>query len=381
MNYPVSIGIIGGGQLGKMMTVAAKKLGFSVVILDPTPDAPAGQVADRQIVANYNDETAVKQLAKLADVITVEVEVTDEEGLQTLLENVVKNGTPVQPSPQTFRIIQDKLKQKEFLRVNAIPTAAFMGVETRTDITYAIERFSYPVILKARTGAYDGKGNAEIHSEKDIEKAIAKLKNRKVYVEQYVPFVKELAVMVARSTKEETAVYPVVETRHVNNVCDIVLVPAPISEKARIHAEHLARHVVEKLTGTGVFGIEIFLKKDDTVYINEIAPRVHNSGHFTIEAAVTSQFEQHIRAITGLPLGDTTLIPKAAVMKNILGTKTGTGFPKSIEKILAIPGVSLHLYGKKETRIGRKMGHITVVGESIETCLRKANEARRMLII
>jgi len=187
--------------------------------------------------------------------------------------------------------------------------------------------------------------------------------------------------MIARNTKGEVAIYPVVETIHVNNVCDTVIAPARISETAQNNAQDLAKKVMEHLHGAGVFGIEMFAKLDDNILVNEIAPRVHNSGHYTIEAAVTSQFEQHIRAITGLPLGETTLLCRAAVMKNILGERNGSGEPEGIEKAQEIPGVSVHMYGKHESRIGRKMGHITVVGNSVDECLGKADKAREMIII
>ncbi len=382
MNSPLRIGIIGGGQLGKMMAQSAKKLGFFVTIIDPTPQSPAGQVADKQIVAQYHDKAAVLELAKLSDVITVEVEVNDEEGLQGLLEDVAKEGTPVEPSPATFRIVQDKLKQKQCLKSNNIPTADFIEVTSENDIKEAAKKLGYPLLLKARTGAYDGKGNFVIKTQEDIHAGLEKLKNRKLYVEQFVPFIKELAVMVARNTKGDIAVYPITETIHIDNICDTVIVPARVSEVAKENARELAMSVVEKLEAVGgVFGIEIFLKKDDNVLVNEIAPRVHNSGHYSIEACVTSQFEQHIRAIIGLPLGSTALLPKAVVMKNILGEKVGNGFPEGLEKALTIPNVSIHLYGKHESRIGRKMGHITVVGENIDECLKKAEETRKLLII
>jgi len=220
-----------------------------------------------------------------------------------------------------------------------------------------------------------------IKTEKDIQRGIEKLKDRSLYIEEFVPFVKELAVMMARDIRGNISMYSIVETIHKDNICDTVLCPAPISKKARQNAEKLAKKTMQNLSGAGVFGIEMFLKKDDTILINEIAPRVHNSGHYTIEASITSQFEQHIRAITALPLGYTSLVPKAVVMKNILGETRGDGFPKGLERALTIPGVSVHIYGKKESRPQRKMGHITVIGNSVDECLKKANKARRLLII
>lgn len=236
-------------------------------------------------------------------------------------------------------------------------------------------------MLKARTDAYDGKGNFVVSSKNKIQKGQEVLLGRPLYAEKYVPFIKELSVVVARSTKGELKNFPVVETIHKNNICDIVIVPAQISAKAKRNAEKLALQVMKKMKGAGVFAIEMFLKKDGAVLVNEIAPRVHNSGHFSIEACFTSQFEQHIRAITGLPLGDTSLKVKYAVMKNILGTKNGQIDDSGLKKALKFPGVSVHLYGKKENRIGRKMGHITAVGNSLTVCLRNVNKARKELKI
>lgn len=377
ISHPLRIGIVGGGQLGRMLTIAAKQLGFFVTVTDPTPQSPAGQVADRQIVGGYKDETTTRELIQLSDVVTVDAEFVNDH----VLEEAEKNGKTIHPSPATIRIIKDKLLQKQFLRKHKLPVAPFLPVETKGDIEKAAKKFGYPLLLKARTDAYDGKGNYLLQSRTSINKGLERLKGRSLYVEKYIPFVKELAVMVARNTKGEIAVYPVVETIHKNNICDTVIAPANISKKAHKNAETLAKKTIRVLQGAGVFGIEMFLLKNDTVYINELAPRVHNSGHYTIEGCVTSQFEQHIRAITGLPLGKTDLLPNAVVMKNILGKKLGNGFPKGLEKALKIPNVSVHLYGKKETRPGRKMGHITVVGENVEECLRRAERARKTLII
>ncbi len=371
------IGIIGGGQLGRMLTLAAQKLGFYVTVTDPTPHSPAGQVADQQIVADYKDENAIRKIAATSDVITFEIELANDK----VLYEIMQQGKIVHPSPKTLEIIRDKLLQKKFLKENNIPTAAFCEVATKEDIEIAGESFGYPFLLKARTDAYDGKGNFVLQSRTDIDKGLEKLKNRALYVEKFVPFVKELAVMIARSTTGEIAVYPVVETIHKDNICDTVIVPARTSQKAQENAKTLAKTLMQHLGGAGVFGIEMFAEKDDNIIVNEIAPRVHNSGHYTIEACITSQFEQHIRAITGLPLGSTDMVVKAAVMKNILGTRNGSGSPKGIEKALKIPGVSVHIYGKWESRPQRKMGHITVVGDSVDECLKKANKAREMIVI
>ena len=377
MKYPVRIGIVGGGQLGKMLTQSAKKLGFYVTVIDPTPDSPAGQVADKQIVADYRDEKAILKLAKLSDFITFEIELANDKALNDL----VKKGKAINSSPITLGIIRDKLKQKEFLQKNKIPIAKFVKISSQQDIVNAAEAFGYPFLLKARTDAYDGRGNFVVHKKVDISKGLNKLKGRHLYVEKFIKFKKELAVMVAKNIKGEIKIYPVVQSIHIDNICDTVIAPAPVSKKQYKKAQRLAKKVVNILKGAGVFGIEMFLDMKDNVLVNEIAPRVHNSGHYTIEGCVTSQFEQHIRAITNLPLGNTDLTSKAVVMKNILGEKNGNGMPFGIEKALKIKNVSIHIYGKRESRPQRKMGHITVVGNTVEECLKKANRAREMIFI
>lgn len=371
------IGIVGGGQLGRMMGLAAKSMGFTVVVIDPTKNSPAGQVVGEEITAEYSDATATKKLAKISDYITVEIEHIDTDTLQELVDQ----GAKINPSPKTISIIKNKFGQKEFLKKNNIAVAPFVAVETKEDILKAAKKFGYPFLLKARFDAYDGRGNALIRNQKDIDEALEKFGDRKLYIEQFVPFEKELAIMVARSTKGNIVSYPVVETFHKNNICHIVIAPAQVDEKTQKKAKQLGEKVMKQLKGAGVFGIEMFLTKDGKVLINEIAPRVHNSGHYTTEACATSQFEQHIRAITGLPLGNPAMIVPAAVMINILGERNGPVDVKGLDKALAIPNVFVHIYGKKDTKIERKMGHITVIGESIEECLKKAKKARKLLAI
>jgi len=391
------IGIVGGGQLGRMLTFAAKKLGFHVVILDPTPNSPAGQVADGQIIGSFTDEDKIRELAYESDFLTFEIELANAK----VLEEIIAQGiTSVNPSPKTLHIIKDKLKQKEFLRKHGIPTAEFYPVGEQENSNFDIrasdlKELRFPFFLKARTDAYDGRGNALVTDESTLEKGLQKLSGyhpipgfagRKLYIEKFVPFTKELAVMVARNTIGEIAVYPVVETTHKNNICHTVVVPAPISEAIAEKAKKLAIQVVEHLEGGGVFGIEMFLTHDDQVLINEIAPRVHNSGHYTIEACETSQFEQHIRAITGMPLGSTKLTVPAAAMVNILGERHGKARLRPAKRDFGgqaknIAGVEIHIYGKIETRVDRKMGHITAVGNTAKEALKKALMARKYISI
>lgn len=379
------IGIVGGGQLGRMLAFEAKKLGFIVTVIDPTVQSPAGQVSDHQIVADVKDEKAIRQLASQSDYLTFEIELANSE----VLGELAKKGVIVNPSAKTLSIIKDKFKQKQFLKKSGIPVAKFAEVNAaanaianaRKDILTAAEKFGLPLLLKARMDAYDGRGNVLIKKAGDIDPALEKLVGRDLYVEQYVPFIKELAVMVARNTKGAILTYPVVQTIHKNNICHLVLAPAPVDQSIQRKAQNLAKKVMQQLKGAGVFGIEMFLTKDGKVLVNEIAPRVHNSGHYTMEACVTSQFEQHIRAITGLPLGSTTMLTPAAVMINILGERLGQVEVKHLEKTLALANTFVHVYGKKETKPDRKMGHITVIDSSLNRAIRKAKLARKLLTI
>ena len=371
------IGIVGGGQLGRMLAQAARGMGFTTIVLDPTPRGPAAQVADRELVGDFKNADAVRELAKEVDLLTFEIESANAEALHEL----AKQGMPVHPSAQTLAIIKDKLAQKTFLRKAGIPVADFMGVESVEDIHAAGKKFGYPFLLKARFDAYDGRGNALIKSISDIEEGMKKLEGRKLYVEKFVPFSKELAVVAVRGMSGEVATYPVVETIHRNNICHIVIAPAQIPQEAQVRAGKLAAQVLEKLGGVGVFGIEMFLAKNGDVLVNEIAPRVHNSGHHTIEACDVSQFENHIRAVTGLDIGSTRMKVPAAVMVNILGERSGKAEVTGLEEALKIPGVAVHVYGKLETRPERKMGHITATGKTVEEALEKATRARKHITI
>ncbi len=375
------VGIIGGGQLARMMVDPAHKLGLSLTVLDPNPDSPAGQIADEQVVANFTNKKAVEELAEKSDVLTIEVEVTNEKGLQNILQKIKDDGKPVYPSPKTLAIIQDKLKQNKFLKKNNLPTPEFLEVKTKSDIQKAIKKFGYPILLKVRTGAYDGRGNALIKTENQIDNALEKLQGKNLYVEKFVPFKKELAIMVARNTSGIIDSYPVVETVHENNILNYLFSPAVIDKKTKEKAKQIAEDAIKLLDGAGVFGVEMFLTAANEILINEIAPRVHNSGHHTIEANKTSQFEQHLRAISGMDLGETKMIVPASIMINILGERKGKAKPMGVEKAKKIPGVSVHIYGKLETRHERKMGHITVVGNSLDECIEKAKKARSFITI
>jgi 5-(carboxyamino)imidazole ribonucleotide synthase len=278
---------------------------------------------------------------------------------------------PVNPSPRTLGTIKDKLVQKSFLQEHGSPVAPFSG-DPGT--------FGYPYILKARSGGFDGRGNARVENAEQVQAATEKLKNAPAYAERIVAFERELAVVAARTADGKMEIYPLVETIHKNHICHEVLAPAPVPVDVAKKAHDLAQKVLASFDGAGVFAIEMFLVGDD-VLVNEIAPRVHNSGHFTIEACETSQFENHIRAIAGMTLGSAAMKVSAAAMVNILGEREGKAEPKGVEEAERIEGVKVHIYGKMDTRPERKMGHLTAVADSLEEAKAKAEKARRLISI
>ena len=318
------VGVVGGGQLALMLGEAAADLGLAeFVVLDPTPGCPAARVATRHILGAFNDSASLRTLGAACDVLTFEIELADA----AILNDLASSGVTVEPAPVTLATIQDKLRQKEYLAGHGIAVAPFCSVDEPSvaAVTAAATRLGNPLILKARRGGYDGRGNAVIRGHEDIADALARLEHRPVYAEAVVPFVKELAVMVVRTTGGDIVAYPVVETMHVRHICDMTVAPARVSDQAAVRATAVAVQAVATLSGAGIFGVELFLTADDTIYLNEIAPRPHNSGHYTIEGCETSQFSQHLRAITGRPLGPTTLLAPAVVMVNILGTNAQPG--------------------------------------------------------
>ncbi len=372
-----TIGIVGGGQLGRMLTLAALPLGFRVVVVDPGANCPAAQVGAEQIVANLYDADALKLLAKKADFITVEIEHLDTK----VLEELAASGAHINPAPSTIRLIQDKFAQKEFLASAGVPVAPFCEITDPASALKALESYGGSMIIKTRHGAYDGRGNMVVRSVIEVEKALSTFDGRELYAEALVDFELELATMVARSTAGDVVVYPITQTIHERNICVETLTPAPVATDKLEQAKAVAQNVAGLLEGAGTFGIEMFLTQGGQILVNEIAPRVHNSGHYTTEATRTSQFEQHIRAIAGLPLGNVDMVVPAAVMVNILGKRDGPTEVKGVADILAIPGVSLHLYGKSPTKIDRKMGHITATATTIAEARQNAEKAERLLSV
>ncbi|MGQ0771430.1 MAG: 5-(carboxyamino)imidazole ribonucleotide synthase [Nitrososphaerota archaeon] len=350
------LGIIGGGQLGMMLTEAAKTMPehiSEIIVLDPTENCSAAQAGAKQIVADFKDEKAILELASRVDILTYEIESGNSDVLK-----IAESKTTINPSPETLRIIQDKFLQKSFLVKNNIPVTDFVSVESLEDLKQKIKKFGYPALLKARKDAYDGRGNYVIRSENDLEKAYNHFPGKSLMLEQFVDFTMEVSVIAARNTGGQIVTYPVVENIHENNILKITIAPARVTHDIAKQAELIAYETMRVLHGAGVFGIEMFVTSKNEILINEIAPRVHNSGHHTLQSSQTSQFEQHLRAILGLELGDTKLI-HATVMYNILG-------PDNIHGKYKMPDIkseNLHLkmYGKTESKPQRKLGHLNLV--------------------
>jgi 5-(carboxyamino)imidazole ribonucleotide synthase len=366
------LGIIGGGQLGRMMASKAKQMGFFVAVLDPTSNSPAGQFADVEIVGDFYDAQKLQELVRLSEVATYDIEHIDALFLSKLSES----GFHIHPAPQVLATIQDKLRQKEILAQHGIPVPRFQQAD-KVDFE-SCSRFGFPLVQKLRFGGYDGRGVKILGSREDLATALP----GESILEEHVALEKELAVMVARSASGEVKCYPVVEMQFAapGNILEILIAPAFLAQEQQRRAQEIAVACVEALQGVGVFGIELFYSRQGELLVNEIAPRPHNSGHYTIEACATSQFEQHLRAILGLPLGSTQLL-RPAVMLNLLGEPNGAGLPvlEGLREALAIPGLSFHWYGKAETRPLRKMGHVTILDENIEDALQKARRVREVL--
>ena len=300
------LGIIGGGQLGMMLTEAAKNMPLDIskiIVLDPTENCPASKVGAEQIVSDFKDESSIRELAERSDIITYEI----ESGNSTVLKKL-EPTCEINPSPETLKIIQDKLTQKKFLEENNIPVAKFSEILSITDLETKISEFGLPVLLKVRKDAYDGRGNFKINSTEQIIDAMNVFEGKSLMVEEFVDFKMEVSVIAARNTNGEIQTYPVVENMHEDNILKMTIAPARISEEVSKNAEEIAHKTMEVLHGAGVFGIEMFVTNTNKVLINEIAPRVHNSGHHTLQSSKTSQFEQHLRAILGLKLGSVDLV-------------------------------------------------------------------------
>ena len=373
------IGIIGGGQLGKMMILEAKKMGFYVSILDPTKECPADSIADEHLVADFDDKNAIRELANMSDLLTYEFEHI-EVGV---LKDLEAEGYKIYPTAHSLEIIQNKYDQKNVLKEEKIAVPDFKEVATIEDIEEAAREFSYPLMLKSCTGGYDGKGNYLIDSKEEVKKAFDELGagEKPLMAEKYIPFKKEISIIAARGLDGSMEVYPAGENDHQDNILYETKVPAEISQELKEKAEEFAKEVLEVFEGVGIFCVEMFVTEDNELLVNEIAPRPHNSGHYTIEGCVTSQFEQHVRAIADLPLGDPDLI-RPSVMRNILGTgKKGKAKVKGFESALEVRDCKVHIYNKTIARPGRKMGHLTVTADTLDKAAEKAYKASELVKI
>jgi 5-(carboxyamino)imidazole ribonucleotide synthase len=363
------IGIVGGGQLARMSGLAARAMGYGVAVADPDPDCPASAVADRVVRAALDDPEALATLAPLCAVITYEWENIGPSALQRL-EAIL----PVRPGPHLLSVSQHRIREKSALAEIGVPVAPWRPVNDRAEFEAAVAAVGLPSVLKTATGGYDGKGQAVIRDRSEAEAAFGRLAGRPLILEQFVPFACEVSVLVARNERGETAAFPTAENIHRENILALSIVPARIAAETDAAARALAVRIAERLDLVGLLGVEMFALPDGSLLVNELAPRPHNSGHYTMDACVTSQFEQHIRAVCGLPLGSTALL-SPVVMVNIMGED----YPLDPAAALRDPHVKLHLYGKREPRPHRKMGHLNVLGASAEEALARAQEARRRI--
>ncbi|PAK43627.1 5-(carboxyamino)imidazole ribonucleotide synthase [Peribacillus simplex] len=361
-----TIGIIGGGQLGRMMALSAKASGFKIAVLEPTAEGPCAQVADIEIIGAYDDIEALKRLADVSDVITYEFENISSEALDWLKQHAF-----LPQGSELLKLTQDRLTEKKAISDAGASVAPYQEIQDISEIYLHIEKLGYPSVLKTTRGGYDGKGQLVIKEEADIQKAESLLKTGICVLEAWIPFVKEISIIVTRKADGETSHFPIAENIHIENILHKSIVPARISSQAERKAIKEALQLAEKLDLVGTLAVEMFLTAQDDIIINELAPRPHNSGHYTMEACETSQFEQHIRAVCNWPLGNTALL-KPVVMINILG--------EHIEPLMdEIPRLSdwkVHLYGKKEAKLKRKMGHVNILRPTIEEALLESDRSK-----
>jgi len=362
-----TIGILGGGQLGRMIALAGRAMGYRFVTMDPTPDSPCGQVADRQIVARYDDAEAAVQLAALSDVISYEFENVDAQ-----VAEVLESRSFVPQGSRLLRITQNRISEKTAIRELGIPVAPFRVIGSLEELKEAVRELGLPAVMKTATGGYDGKGQWVLRTSDELAEAYETLvqAGTELIVEQFIPFQTELSVIAARSLSGELSTFPVAENIHRENILHLSIVPARVSDVIRTKAEQIAREIAEKLDVVGLIAVEMFLTEDGALYVNELAPRPHNSGHYTMDACVTSQFEQHVRAVCNLPLGSTELLTPV-VMVNILGEH----LQPVLDRIERLPrNAKLHLYGKQESKAKRKMGHLNVVAPTAEEALQQIKQ-------
>ncbi len=367
-----AIGVLGSGQLGRMLAMVAKRMGYKIYTYSPDENTPAGQICDQEFTAAYEDTNALQGFARQVDVITFEF-----ENIPTTPLKAIQGRVPIYPNPEILYIAQNRLREKTFLAGKGFPVVPFYPVSSRSDLTQGLAQCDYPLVLKTAGFGYDGKGQAKVGSAQEAEIAFEALDGKPVILERFIDFQLEFSVIAARNPQGEIVHYAPIENIHQHHILDISLAPGRIPLEIAQQASKIAQELMETLNMVGVLCIEFFLTTDGRLLINELAPRPHNSGHLTIEAAITSQFEQQLRAICGLPLGACNFRQPAA-MANLLGDLWEHGEP-AWEKLLAFPEVKLHLYGKAQARAGRKMGHLTTLSDDVETAFKTIQEARSAL--
>ncbi len=366
-----TVGVLGSGQLGRMFAIAARRMGYRVHTFSPDYDTPTGQVADVEVRASYDDLDAVRSFARNVDVVTFEFENVSSASTEAAAE-----VAPVRPAGSVLHTTQNRKREKRFLASCGIPVAPFCVVASIDDLRRGVEVIGRPAVLKSAGFGYDGKGQVRIAADTDLEQAWAKVGGQEAVLEGFIDFEREVSVVAARAVDGSFAHFGVVENDHVNHILDVTTAPALVPERVRREAVDIARTVLEELDVTGVLCVEFFLERSGRLLVNELAPRPHNSGHFTFDACLTSQFEQQLRAVCGLPLGSTDQFRPAA-MANLLGDLWAPGLP-DWAAVCQLADVKLHLYGKAEPRPGRKMGHLTAMASSGAEAALRVRQARSL---
>jgi 5-(carboxyamino)imidazole ribonucleotide synthase len=367
-----TIGVLGSGQLGRMFALAARELGYRILVYSPEDDSPTGQIADDEFSYRYENLDRIREFARRVDVITFEFENVPSATTEAAAEIV-----PVRPAGRVLHTTQNRLREKGFLHENSFPVTPFRRIASLEDLQTAARDLGLPAVLKTASFGYDGKGQQKLRTVADLPGAWQNLNNAEGIYEALVDFTKELSVIGARTLEGHISTFPVFENAHANHILDVTFAPAAISPKLASEAAALASGILEKLDVVGLLTVEMFLTKSGKLLVNELAPRTHNSGHLTIDACVTSQFEQQVRAVCGLPPGSTGLRSPAA-MANLLGDQWRDGTPNWVAA-LEDPAVKLHLYGKAEPRPGRKMGHLTATAATVEEAVDRVTRARSRL--
>lgn len=370
---PATLGVLGGGQLGRMFGLAARSMGYGLAVYTPEANSPAGQIADLEVVAPFEDEAKLKEFARSVAAVTIEFENIPSSALDFLSREIL-----VQPKGSVLHTTQHRKREKEFLSKSGFPVAPFVSVKTAADLDHAEKSLGLPFILKTAGFGYDGKGQERIENEAQLETRRQNGVDGERIAEKLIRFKKEFSVIGARNASGEFAVWGPIENRHAKHILDVSFVPADIDEKIATESRKLCQNIMEKLDAYGILCVECFLTEDNTVLVNELAPRPHNSGHLTIEGSLTSQFEQQVRALCGLPLGSTDFVSPTA-MANLLGDRWENRECPNWKAALSTEGVSLHLYGKDLPKKGRKMGHLTGRADSAREAVMRVTTAREKL--